>query len=330
MSVFYVFQGDTYEKEKNGSYVWSPQLDIKGRKNNGYTNMTKIQKGDFILHHKKPSKLVAISIAQTGCMEADKPRELAEGKDLNRWNKEGYKVDLIYYEFDTPLDILDFSKWLENHHEKNSAFNVNGKGNQKYMCTLAETHAIFLLNEAIKVQQNLETLNQLNIALAEIVGETDSEYDQVELDLINIGVDDDQSTSSTERLVVEKKEQEVTFSTATGREIPKRNTKIAIEALKGAGFKCEVDPNHQTFLRKNGTPYTEPHHLIPISKYKDFPYSLDVQSNIVSLCSNCHNLLHYGRMEEKQVILLKLHNNRKKELAKQGIELDLNSLKKYY
>ncbi len=34
--------------------------------------------------------------------------------------------------------------------------------------------------------------------------------------------------------------------------------------------------------------------MIPISKYKDYNYSLDVMENIVSLCSHCHNLLHYG------------------------------------
>ena len=29
--------------------------------------------------------------------------------------------------------------------------------------------------------------------------------------------------------------------------------------------------------------------------------------NIVSLCSHCHNLLHYGRIEDKKVILQKFY-----------------------
>lgn len=46
----------------------------------------------------------------------------------------------------------------------------------------------------------------------------------------------------------------------------------------------------------------KPINLTPISKYKDFDYkncSLDAMDNIVSLCSHCHNLLHYGKYEDK-------------------------------
>ena len=47
MTVYYVFQGITYEKERAGGYVWSPQLDKRGGKNAGYLRMTQIKKGDF-------------------------------------------------------------------------------------------------------------------------------------------------------------------------------------------------------------------------------------------------------------------------------------------
>lgn len=56
----------------------------------------------------------------------------------------------------------------------------------------------------------------------------------------------------------------------------------------------------------NKTINTEPYHLIPISKYKDFDYkncSLDTMENIVSICSHCHNLLHYGKFEDKNLFL---------------------------
>lgn len=56
----------------------------------------------------------------------------------------------------------------------------------------------------------------------------------------------------------------------------------------------------------NKTIKIEPYHLIPISKYKDFDYkncSLDTMENIVSLCSHSHNLLHYGKFEDKNLFL---------------------------
>ncbi|EOA8513272.1 HNH endonuclease [Staphylococcus aureus] len=83
------------------------------------------------------------------------------------------------------------------------------------------------------------------------------------------------------------------------------------------------------FERKSGKGYTEPHHLIPISKYKDFDYkncSLDTMENIVSLCSHCHNLLHYGKFEDKKPILEKLFNERKKALSAVGLDITLEKL----
>jgi len=48
MPVFYVFQGETYDHERSGEYFWSPKLAKGGRRNAGYTMMTKVRKAhDF-------------------------------------------------------------------------------------------------------------------------------------------------------------------------------------------------------------------------------------------------------------------------------------------
>ncbi|MFQ9597646.1 MAG: HNH endonuclease [Streptococcus sp.] len=67
-------------------------------------------------------------------------------------------------------------------------------------------------------------------------------------------------------------------------------------------YLCEVDNSHFVFKRRNSSDnYTEPHHLIPLSTYRDFPgIDLDREQNIVSLCSNCHNMLHYGASYTKK------------------------------
>ena len=74
-----------------------------------------------------------------------------------------------------------------------------------------------------------------------------------------------------------------------------RDPMVAANALCNADYKCEVCAEHETFIRKsNGKLYTEPHHLVPIKFQSRFCVSLDVENNIVSLCSNCHNRIHYG------------------------------------
>ena len=328
MSLFYVFQGSTYEKELNGEYVWSPQLTKNGRKNAGFTNMTKIKKGDFILHNCN-GEILAISIAKSDCYEEDQPRELAEGETMNKWQKEGYKVDLKYYPFDSPLKTADYREWLKKHYDEESAFNKEGRGKQQYLCMLAESHTVFLLEKIIARQTNSDVLFHLEGALNEIVGDKFSEYNTTELDIIDISVEySDIPIVSQEITVAEK--QATYESKSTGRDIPKRNTNVALTALQLADFKCEYNQKDRTFKRKNGIPYTEPHHLIPISKFREYEYSLDVKENIVSLCSHCHNLLHYGQFDDKKVILEKLFQQRVEKLKMYGISITLEKLESYY
>ena len=108
-----------------------------------------------------------------------------------------------------------------------------------------------------------------------------------------------------------------------------RDRQTAINALAHANYECEVDINHQTFIRKKSNlKYTEPHHLIPMAFSDEFEVSLDVEENIVSLCSNCHNQIHYGKDADK--LITKLYEERKNNLKKVGIVISLNRLLAMY
>ena len=108
-----------------------------------------------------------------------------------------------------------------------------------------------------------------------------------------------------------------------------RDRQIAINALAHAHFKCEVDEMHPTFIRKKSDrPYTEPHHLVPMSFSDSFDVSLDREENIVSLCSNCHNEIHYGR--DAMVLIEKLYSDRKELLESIGITITLDELLEMY
>jgi len=328
MAVYYVFQGETYAEERTGGYVWSPQLNKSGGKNAGYTMMTSIRKGDFILHNSN-GKIMSISIAQNDCYVANQPHELSVAETTVEWNDDGYRVDTKYFDFDVPVITTNHKEWLAAHFVEGSAFTRAGTGKQQYMCHLADEHAIYLIEQAIRLQTDRELLNHLNNALDEIVGDKESEYDPVEMESINELVEDF-SGSTVPTWEGRMETQAMRMSSKTGREIPKRDTKRAADALAHAEFLCEYDSSDRTFLRKNGNPYTEPHHLIPISKYKDFDYSVDVMENIVSLCSHCHNLLHYGRFEDKKTILEKLYNERIDAVRTCGLDLTLEKLFSYY
>lgn len=109
-----------------------------------------------------------------------------------------------------------------------------------------------------------------------------------------------------------------------------RSKKVSSNALLKAGFLCEVNAEHPVFVRTNSNEnYTEPHHLVPLFAQKDFPdVNLDREQNIVSLCSHCHNLLHYGA--DINGVLYKLYMDRKNLLQLIGVEISYEDLRKYY
>lgn len=210
-----------------------------------------------------------------------------------------------------------------------SAFTVNGKGKQQYMCNLAEEHAIFLLKNAIEIQNSPEVLMYLNGKLNEILDEKDPEYNQEEKDLINIELENKKDENQVDRGTSSFATQMTTVSKSTGRTIPKRKPKQAVDSLILADYKCEYNPEDRTFTRKNGKQYTEPHHLIPISKYREFDRSLDVKENIVSLlviAITCFIMEYTMKKRNNRKILL----DRQEQLCEYGISISLEQLSVYY
>ncbi|CAA6824691.1 MAG: 5-methylcytosine-specific restriction enzyme A [uncultured Sulfurovum sp.] len=113
-----------------------------------------------------------------------------------------------------------------------------------------------------------------------------------------------------------------------------RNIKIRDYALELANFKCELNTTHKSFVsNKNGKEYMESHHLLPLKAYsypefKDI--NLDVVSNIISLCPNCHRLMHYGLEKEVVPNLVILLEDRVNRLKSAGIYITIEELKSIY
>ncbi|HCQ8454894.1 TPA: HNH endonuclease [Klebsiella oxytoca] len=108
-----------------------------------------------------------------------------------------------------------------------------------------------------------------------------------------------------------------------------RNKVVSKNALNKAGYQCEIDSGHQTFRRRHSPlNYTEPHHIVPMSKQDLFEISLDVEENIISLCCNCHKQIHLGHGFEE--MLKKIYIERIDVLKKVGIDISLENLINFY
>ncbi|PTH63616.1 hypothetical protein BU583_02610 [Staphylococcus agnetis] len=94
-----------------------------------------------------------------------------------------------------------------------------------------------------------------------------------------------------------------------------RKNALKIADYKYEGVNKEKDEHeHNVFARKvdSKITYMEFHHLIPLSKHSDFDHLLDLEANIVTLCSHCRNLIDYGKVYKQ--LLKNLCNQRKDKM----------------
>ena len=114
----------------------------------------------------------------------------------------------------------------------------------------------------------------------------------------------------------EQRKRKVT--TKSGRYLT--NTSLAEKARSNGDYHCAICSGHETFKRMaDGKPYVEVHHLIPMRAQESFDNSLDVLSNLICLCPNCHRKIHYGI--DKRDMIIKLHKRRLTALQNDGLAI---------
>ena len=111
----------------------------------------------------------------------------------------------------------------------------------------------------------------------------------------------------------------------------KRDPAKAKEALEDASYLCQIDSGHHTFISEvTDKNFVEAHHLIPMKVQEDFKWSLDVPGNIVSLCPNCHRLIHHATKKERRKLVNMLFTKNSTLLNKYGISTTVEKLFDYY
>ena len=102
----------------------------------------------------------------------------------------------------------------------------------------------------------------------------------------------------------------------------KRSTILRSQVINMSNYKCEINPNHISFIAQaTKMPYMEGHHVIPMRLQKQFENSLDVYANIVCLCPLCHRKIHYGLNEERIIMVQNIYAKRADRLVHSGIKL---------
>ena len=88
--------------------MWSPKKRRNGVRNPFWDNMAMVTKGDIIFHYRSQpySSIVAVSIATSNGYTATRPEQITD----ERWDPNGWKVDIDHYELPRPIPFSRFSK----------------------------------------------------------------------------------------------------------------------------------------------------------------------------------------------------------------------------
>ena len=248
----------------------------------------------------------------------------------HRFNFENEFIRMVYIETSNKLggeSVVSGKLWSLKFILKQSFVHLKGWVElQKHFGSLLEI---------TPVKGDSEISSYFGIRLRQMSKEPSDEIVKAILDFIFQEVRDsdlladDQLKNDIEKIVSQiktKTERDVPAKPAAAVDTPagkayKRDPDISAQALFDADYMCESGCAECLYFerKKNGNNYTEPHHLIPMRYQGNFLCSLDVVANIVSLCSHCHNHLHYGRGIE--TILRRLYSDRAGRLRDSGLDV---------
>jgi len=147
MKYWWVNQNKTGKQEVEGGYMWSPKLNSVGRQEYHWENMTKVKKGDIVFSY-YDKKIQCIGMIRGKAYDCLRPGNFGETGEA--WDRDGWKVDVIYKELSSPLDHRDFWKKLQPLlPEKYSPINYNTHPREGYLFEVPDAMAALIFGNLI-------------------------------------------------------------------------------------------------------------------------------------------------------------------------------------
>ena len=142
---YLVFQGDTYNEERTGQFIWAPKYNVR--------------EGDVIFHC-SDGYIQAISRVKAACKDSARPDHTTS--NWTNWEKDGRRVDCDYHVLKTPLKHGAYKdKILEYCNVKYAPFDKDGNGNMGYLFDLNQNLAAFFIQEIAKKNPEVIHLDYL-------------------------------------------------------------------------------------------------------------------------------------------------------------------------
>jgi putative restriction endonuclease len=186
MNYWWVNHKQTFRQEFGGKYVWCPKLKSNGRVNHFYETMREVQPGDLVYSYANAA-VQGFGFATTHCYSCPKPNDF--GKVGDAWDLKGWRVDVDFQKFDSPLRTADHSPAIAALlPSKYSPIKADGFGNQgAYFAQISEALALLIagladpfLKQALSSMSSGASEALIEVALPAIQDWEDQQQHQIE------------------------------------------------------------------------------------------------------------------------------------------------------
>ncbi len=155
---FFVFQGNTYDCESRGGYIWAPISNKAGNTFHYWDRLLDIHYGDIILHG-CDGYIKAVSTAKGKCYDCNRPED---HRSEEMWDQEGRRVDCEYIPIKRPIKTSVFADDIVRLCSvKYAPFDKYGNGNMGYLYELNRELACIFLRSSAKYNDYLNDVNYI-------------------------------------------------------------------------------------------------------------------------------------------------------------------------
>lgn len=166
----------------------------------------------------------------------------------------------------------------------------------------------------------------MNVFKVEDIDDSEEESDEEIYDPHSFSVDVSYSGDRPEpriddTTIVGKQQLRAIFAMRKKIAREKSNYTCELEMLNGCKYFTSKTTNHN---------YVEVHHFVPREFRNNFENSVDVLANYITLCPNCHRMIHLATDRERVNIIRYIFNQRKERLNNCGIFVEFKDLLDYY
>lgn len=149
LSVWWVNQGATYTKERDGGFLWAPMLNKAGRPQYHWDTMDEVREGDVVLHYSNGS-LRAASRVTAAARPAPNPL------DDQSWDDAGRLVEAQYEELNEPVALAAIDEGARIR--QGSPFTVAGSVQQVYLVRLQDAFVYELAQQFAELAEHLPSV----------------------------------------------------------------------------------------------------------------------------------------------------------------------------